>query len=396
MICPVVRLKPKEDFRVLKGHAWVFSNEISKIEGEPSTGDVVDVRNAKNSQIGFGFYNSKSLIAVRIISSDQTPWGKEFVEPGKQFFIDRLQSASSFRQKIFESPFYRLAYGESDFLPGLIVDRFGDLFSVQILSAGIERRKNLVYDSIKELFSPLAIYERNDTPTRELEGLVQSRSVILGKEQTVEYEEAGVLFRINPFAGQKTGFYFDQRSNRIFARRFASGAEVLDLYSNEGGFALGMAHAGATEVTAIDSSSAAIEALMTNSRLNHLADVKADVSDAEEFLRRAIAAGKQFDVVASDPPSFTRNKKGVPSAKAGYRQLHKSIFSLLKPGGTLLTSSCSHHIFRETFEEIISEAAHKCGRALQLLHRAGAAPDHPVIPGMPETEYLKFNAYRVL
>jgi len=385
---PIVRLKPKEDIRVLSGHAWVFSNEISKVEGEPSAGDIVEVRSARNSQIGFGFFNPKTLIAVRIIS-------KEYVEPGKDFFVDRLQSALSLRARFFNSPFYRLAYGESDFLPGLIIDRFGDLFSVQIFSLGMEQRKSVIYDSIKELFSPLAIYERNDSQTRELEGLIQSKAVVLGAEQTADYDEEGVLFRINPYQGQKTGFYFDQRLNRFFARRFAQSAKVLDLYSNEGGFALGMAHAGAAEVTAVDSSENAIEGLLANSRLNKIENLKVEPSDVQEYLSRALSAGKKFDVIVCDPPSFARNKKSVKAAKAGYRQLHKSIFGLLKPGGILLTASCSHHIFRETFEEIIDQTALKSGRTLQLLHRAGAAPDHPVLPAMPETEYLKFNAYRV-
>lgn len=386
---PVVRLKPKEDLRIQSGHLWVFSNEISKVEGEPMAGEIVEVLSAKNLSLGFGFYNPKTLIAVRIIS-------KEFLEPEKEFFINRFQSSLSLRKSFFKTPFYRLVYGESDFLPGLIIDRFGDLFSVQISSFGMEKRKHFIYESIKELFSPAAIYERNDSPTRELEGLEQSKSIIFGNEQTVDYDEEGVTLRISPFCGQKTGFYFDQRLNRIFSRGFARNSKVLDLFSNEGGFALNMAHVGACSVIAVDSSELAIRTLIDNVSFNKLENVSAITGDVHEYLNRALSTNEIFDVVVCDPPSFARNRKSVTTAKVGYRQLHKSIFSVLKPGGILLTSSCSHHIFGDTFEEVISDAALKSGRTLQLLHRAGASPDHPVLPAMPETEYLKFNAYRVL
>jgi 23S rRNA (cytosine1962-C5)-methyltransferase len=386
---PIIRLKSKEDIRIQSGHLWVFSNEIAKIEGEPAAGDVVQVLSAKNSSMGFGFYNPKTLIAVRIIS-------REFVEPEKTFFTARIQSALSLRTTLFNIPFYRLVYGESDFLPGLIIDRFGDLFTVQILSVGMEKRKDFIHDSIKELFSPAAIYERNDSQTRELEGLPQSKSIIFGKEETADYDEDGVVFRINPFSGQKMGFYFDQRLNRIFSRAFAKDSKVLDLFSNEGGFALNMAHAGAGSVVAVDSSESAIGNLKVNASLNRLENVNAVAADVHQYLQQALSANEMFDAVVCDPPSFTRSRKSVTTAKIGYKQLHRSIFSVLKPGGILLTASCSHHIFRETFEDAVSDAALKSGKTLQLLHRAGASPDHPILPSMPETEYLKFNVYRVL
>jgi 23S rRNA (cytosine1962-C5)-methyltransferase len=387
MKIPVVRLKPQEHRRILSGHLWVFSNEVDSIDGCPEVGDVVKVVSKNNELLGFGFYNSQALITVRIFS-------KEFAEPDKNFFINRLQNALSLRQQFFDVPFYRLAYGESDLLPGLIIDRFDNLFSVQIFSAGMEKRKNIIYDSVMELFSPAAIYERNESPTRRLEGLSETKSIVSGTEQTVDYNEDGVIFRINPYQGQKTGFYFDQRNNRIFARKFASQKKVLDLFSNEGGFALNMAHAGATSVVAVDSSKPAIGNLIVNATLNGIKNVQAEPTDVNSILKKMILAGEKFDVIISDPPSFTKNKKSVPSAKIGYKRLHESLFKLLKSNGILMTASCSHHIFRNTFEEIVSSAAMKSSRQLQLLHRAGASPDHPVIPAMPETEYLKFNVYR--
>lgn len=389
MTIPVVRLKRKEENRILAGHLWVFSNEIEKVEGIPQIGDTVEVRSGKNLRLGFGFYNPKTLIAVRLYS-------KEFVEPDKDFFTARLRSATELRDRLFQSSFYRLAYGESDYLPGLIIDRFDSLFSVQIFSAAMERRKELIYDAIKELFSPAAIYERNESSTREIEGLPQSKSIVFGDEKTADYDEEGVLFRVNPFRGQKTGFYFDQRLNRIFSRRFGPGTEVLDLFSNEGGFALNLARAGAGRVHAVDSSEFAVKNLLANAELNGLDNVDAETCEANAFLEKSTRDGKKFDVVVCDPPSFTRNRKSVPTAKAAYRRLHETIFGLLKPQGILLTASCSHHIFRETFEDVIALVSQKAGRSIQLLYRGGASPDHPVLPSMPETEYLKFNAYRVL
>lgn len=388
MTIPFVRLKRKEEKRVLAGHLWVFSNEIEKIEGQPGVGDVVEVRSARGERVGFGFFNPSTLIAVRLYS-------KEFVEPDKEFFAARLASALQLRERMFGVPFYRLVYGESDFLPGLIVDRFGPLFSVQMFSAAMEKRKDLIYDALKEMFSPSAIYERNESGTRELEGLPLTRSIVFGEEQTADYDEDGVTFRITPFRGQKTGFYFDQRLNRIFSRRFARGTEVLDLFSNEGGFGLNLAYAGATRVCTVDSSESAAQSVRDNAGINGFNNVAAETTEVNSYLEKAAANGEKFDIVVCDPPSFTKNRKSVAAAKAGYRRLHESVFAVLKNGGILLTASCSHHIFRETFEDVISLSAQKSGRTLQLLHRSGASPDHPVLPGMPETEYLKFNAYRV-
>lgn len=389
MTIPVVRLKRKEENRILAGHLWVFSNEIEKIEGAPQIGDTVEVRSGRNNRLGFGFYHPKTLIAVRLFS-------KEFVEPDREFFTRRLKSALDLRDRLFNTPFYRLVYGESDFLPGLIVDRFDSLFSVQIFSAAMERRKELIYESIKELFSPIAIYERNEGSARELEGLTQSKSIVFGDDRTVDYDEEGVVFRINPFRGQKTGFYFDQRLNRIFSRRFGPGAEILDLFSNEGGFGLNLARAGAGRIYAVDSSESAVKNLRVNAEINGFDNVEAEACDVNTFLEKSSADGRKFDVVVCDPPSFTKNRRSVSTAKSGYRRLHESIFGILKPQGILLTASCSHHIFRETFEDVVAVASQKAGRTIQLLYRAGASPDHPVLPSMPETEYLKFDAYRVI
>lgn len=389
MTIPVVRLKPKEDKRIQTGHPWVFSNEIAEMSGVPKIGDVVEVRNSKGNTLGFGFHNPNTLISVRIFSRD-------YVEPDKFFFEERIRQALALRERIFQNRFYRLVYGESDFLPGLIVDRFDSLFSVQMLSAAMETRKDLIYQSIQDLFSPKAVYARNESRSRAIEGLPQGKEIICGVESTTDYDEDGVIFRIDPFHGQKTGFYFDQRMNRIFARRFAKNVNALDLYCNEGGFALNLASAGARSVIAVDSSPAAVEKLHNNAALNSITSVSTETADVDAFLEKLLTGGEKFDLIACDPPSFARNRKSVTTAKAAYRRLHDSLFKLVSHGGILLTSSCSYHVFPETFEEVIRNSAQKSGRYLQLLHKAGASPDHPTLPAMPETEYLKFNAYRVL
>ncbi len=389
MTIPIVTLRPKEDKRIASGHLWVFSNEIAGITGSPKTGDVVEVKSSKSISLGYGFYNPNTLIAVRIFT-------RNYVEPDETFFIDRIKKALSLRQGLFPNNFYRLVYGESDFLPGLIIDRFDSFFTVQILSAAMELRKSLIYRSIQALFTAEGIYERNESRTRELEGLPLSKSIVLGDEKDVVYDEEGVVYRIRPFQGQKTGFYFDQRLNRIMSRRFSGNVDALDLFCNDGGFALNLAFAGARSVVAVDSSSAAIENVRNNSELNSLNSIQVESIEVERFLSAASASGRTFDLVVSDPPSFTKNRKSVPAAKAGYRRLHQNILKVLSKGGILLTASCSHHIFRQTFEEIVAETAQEQGRSVQLLYRGGASPDHPILPAMPETEYLKFNAYRII
>lgn len=386
MKTPIVTLRAKEERRLRKGHLWVFSNEILKIEGTAGVGDVVEVRDSRNNPLGYGFYNPRSLISVRIFS-------KEYVEPNIEFLIKRIDSALQLRKKIFSIPFYRVVHGESDFLPGLIIDRFGDIVSIQTYSAAFEQRKELVHQAVEEIFSPRAIYRRDESPTRILEGLEQTKSIVKGFEETVRYDEEGVVFNISPYRGQKTGFYFDQRFNRLMCRRFVKGGRVLDLYCNEGGFSLNAAFAGATQVIGVESSEYAVNKALDNIKSNQFKGVDVYLSDVDAYLDTLIRRKEMFDVVICDPPGFTKNKKSIPQAKSAYRKLHEKIFSLLSDGGILMTGSCSYHIYRETFEEIVSQAASDAGRGLQLLSRSGAAPDHPILTAMPETDYLKFNVY---
>jgi len=386
---PVVKLKSKEELRLRRGHQWVFSNEILDLEGTAGVGDVVEVRDSRNNLLGYGFFHPHSLISVRMFS-------KEYIEPNREFMISRIERALQLRKKIYKTPFYRVVHGESDLLPGLVIDRFEGVISIQTFSAAFELRKDLVHQAVEEIFSPRAIFRRDESPLRLLEGLEPTRSIVKGKEETLDYDEEGVHFGISPYHGQKTGFYFDQKLNRLICRRFVEGMRVLDLYCNEGGFSLNAAFAGAREVIGVESSEYAVNKARENIKSNQFSTVDVYLADVDNYLDTLIKRKERFDVVISDPPGFTKNKKSVPHAKAAYRRIHEKIFQILSEGGILMTSSCSHHIYRETFEGVVSEAASRTGRALQLLLRSGAAPDHPVLPGMPETEYLKFNIYSAL
>lgn len=386
----VVVLRKNEDHRILAGHPWVFSNEILEIHGSPAAGDVVEVRSAKQHPLGMGFYHPHSLIAVRLLSHIV-----EDITPG--FLHRRIADALDLRTLLFPgSTVYRLVHGESDFLPGLIVDRFNDCLSIQTLSYGMDARISDLCDALEALLHPRGIVERNESPLRVLEQLPLKKGILRGEVSDVEIEEHGLRYRIDILGGQKTGFFLDQRENRLLARRFAAGMRVLDCFCNDGGFSLNCAFAGASSVVGLDISGDAVQRATVNAQLNRLLNVHFEMADVFERLEEMAATGEKFDVIILDPPSFTRSKKTVQTAKKGYRQLHGAAFRTLGPGGVLITASCSHHITPETFLEIISETAKNMNRRIQLLEWRSAAPDHPVIPAAPETRYLKLGIFRVL
>ena len=387
---PTVHLKPREERRLLAGHPWIFSNEIREIRGEPGSGDVVEIRSSAGKFMGIGFYHGHSLIAVRLLSRDP-------VAIDQRFYEKRLTQAHRLRQMLFPgAESYRLAHGEADFLPGLVIDRLGNTLVVQTLSAGMDARLPLICDALEALFAPLCIVERNESPLRSLESLPERVGVLRGSVAPVEFQEHGIRYRVNPLEGQKTGFFLDQRENRLMIRRYASGARVLDCFCNTGGFALNAARGGAPTVLALDSSPDALGRARTNAQLNGIDNVTFEETDVFTRLESLRAASEVFDLVILDPPSFTRSRKSVPAAKRGYRELHQGAFRVLRRGGVLVSASCSHHIEPEVFGEVIADAALRSGRTLQLLEWHGAAADHPVIPGVPETAYLKLGVYRVL
>ncbi len=383
-------LKRKEDRRILAGHPWVFSNEIREVRGEPQAGDVVELRTAGGKLLGSGFYNPHSLIAVRLLS-------RHGEECDADFFTQRIAQALALRNVLYpHANSFRVVHGESDFLPGLIVDKFNSYLAVQTLSYGMDMRLAIICDVLESLLHPKGIVERNESHLRTLEALPQKKGLLRGRVEPTIIEDGDVRFEVNLLEGQKTGFFLDQRENRLAIRRLCKGAEVLDCFCNEGGFALHAAREGARSVLAFDASAEAIQQATENAALNDLNNVTFTQADVFDAMKRLAADQRRFDVVILDPPSFTRSKKNVPAAKQGYKELHSLAYRLLRPGGILATASCSHHILPEVFLEIVETTARKQGKDVQLLDWRSAAPDHPILPAVPETRYLKFGIFRVV
>ena len=381
-----VTLKKNEESRILKGHLWAFSNEVKTISGDPEPGDLVELRSNSDKFLGLGFFNPHSLIAVRLLTRDNE-------EIGFDFFRKRIETARTLREKIYRDT-YRLVHGESDFLPGLIIDKYNNFLAIQTLAAGMDRRLTLICDVLESIFHPTGIIERNESHLRLLEGLEQKKSVIRGTIEPTVIDEYGIRYRVNLQEGQKTGFFLDQRENRRIFRRYVRDGKVLDCFCNEGGFALNAVHGGAGAVMGIDISDHAIKCARENAELNKMISVvHFTTKDAFEFLRECISKNEKYDTINLDPPSFTKSKKNVMEAKRAYKEIHTNAIKILKDGGILSTSSCSYNITEETFIEIINESANHLGRKISILEWHGAAPDHPVLPSMPETKYLKYGIF---
>jgi 23S rRNA (cytosine1962-C5)-methyltransferase len=383
-------LKKNEEHRIAGGHPWAFSNEIRETRGSPSMGDVVELRTAGGVTLGIGLYNPHSLIAFRLLS-------QTLEDIDTEFFRSRMARALNLRRTLYpDATVYRLIHGEGDFLPGLIIDRFNDYCVVQTLSNGMDARLPMICDALESILSPKGIVERNESSLRTLEQLPQERGILRGEAGTTTINLNGMLFQVDVLEGQKTGFFLDQRENRSAIERYSKGARVLDCFCNDGGFSLFAARAGASAVTGLDSSEEAIRNATGNARLNGLSTARFEQADVFGMLTSLAEDGASYDLVIMDPPSFTRSRKNVQTAKKGYKELHAGAFRLLKKGGTLATASCSHHIEPDVFLSIVDETARKAGRHLQLLEWRGAAPDHPTLPAVPETRYLKFGIFRIL
>jgi 23S rRNA (cytosine1962-C5)-methyltransferase len=385
-----VQLKKKEELRIIAGHPWVFSNEIATVVGTPAAGDVVEVLTAGGKTVGVGFYHPHSLIAVRLLST-------AIEEIDRSFFQRRFEQARALREVAYPgSGVFRLVNGESDFLPGLVVDKFDTTLVVQTFSYGMDSRLPVICEALDQIFHPSCIAERNESPLRALESLPERKGILSGSPAELVIEDWGIRYYFHPLEGQKTGYFLDQRENRLLCRRYSHGARVLDCFCNDGGFALNAARGNATSVLAMDAASEEIRRAERNAELNGLDSVRFEANDIFGGLQSLLAKGRQFDLIVLDPPSFTRNRKSVPAAKRGYRELHEGSFRLLRSGGILLTASCSHHIEPDTFLGVIQDAAQRTNRRLQLLDWRGASPDHPVLPGVSETRYLKFGVFRVV
>jgi 23S rRNA (cytosine1962-C5)-methyltransferase len=387
-----INIQPGREKRLLGGHLWAFSNEIQSMEPkEAKPGDLAELYSS-GKFIGTAFYNPNSLIACRLVSRE-----KEDVDAG--FFKRKLSEAKAYRERVIPGETsYRLCFGESDGLPGLVVDRYGDVLVLQVLSAGIEVRLDALVAALKELFDPRCILAKNDHRARGLEGLPSGDKVLHGGlPEKATISESGLRFTALAGEGQKTGHYFDQRDNRVFLRPFFKDRIVLDLYTYTGAFAINAAKFGAKSVLAIDSSGPAVEAGRENAKLNGV-EVEFDENDAEDVLQ-SFSEGKQPfkpDMILLDPPSLVPAKKHLPKALRTYHKLNSQALKALPKGGLLATSTCSHHVSREDFVLMLRNAAAKAQRVTRMIALRGQGADHPVLLTMPETEYLHFALLEVL
>ena len=390
---PELRLKRGEDRRLTAGHLWVFSNEVDTAR-TPLTafqpGDLCRVVSDRDKFLGYAYVNPHSLISARILGrSAQHP-------PDKSLIVHRLQVAQALRRSLYEKPFYRLVYGESDALPGLVLDRFGDVVVGQIATAGMEALRPQIEAAVKKVISPSAMVWKNDAGARDLEGLPHYVETAFGEApEFVFVEEGGVNYRVPLGSGQKTGWFFDQASNRLALRKYVGGARVLDVFSYLGAWGLGALKAGATEVTCVDSSATALEQLQASADANGLKPsvLKGDAFDVMESLHEQ---GRRFDVVVVDPPAFIKRKKDVPKGEAAYKRLNQLAMQLLERDGILVSCSCSYHMEPDHLLTAIQRGARHLGRFAQVVEVGGQAPDHPIHPAIPETRYLKAFFCRVV
>jgi len=375
-------VKPRA--RILHGHDWVFSSEVLKVFGNPADGDVISLKDGRDRLIGSAIYNSKSQIVARRFSRQRQDLDLDF-------FKRRIAQASEYRGRRSVDPkLRRIVWSESDGLPGVVIDRYGDYFVLQTLTLAIDLRKNLIIAAIVDLFRDATIIERNDSAVRKAEGLELRTGVLEGDAPSgpITVQLGGLKFDVDLLHGQKTGFYLDQAPNYSAVAHFAPERRVLDCFANQGAFALACAQAGATDVAAVEENSENVAAGKRNAERNGL-KVRWIEQDAFAFLRAAEKAEAEYDLIILDPPSFTKTKSGLRDALRGYRELHLRAFKLFSKNGLLATFSCSHHVSETAFAQTIAEALVDARRSARRLRRFEQAIDHPVLPTIPETEYFK-------
>ena len=380
-------VKPRA--RILHGHDWVFSSEVLKVFGNPGDGDVISLKDGRDRLIGSAIYNSKSQIVARRFSRRRQDLDFDF-------FRRRIAQASEYRDRRNVDPkLRRIVWSESDGLPGVIIDRYGEEFVLQTLTLAMDLRKDLITDAIVELFGEVTIIERNDAPVRKAEGLEVRSSVLRGTPSQIAIEIEGITLELDLLHGQKTGFYLDQQYNYGIVARCARERRVLDCFSNQGAFALVCARGGAAEVIGVEESAENIATAKRNAGRNELKAHWIE-QDVFQFLRAAEKAQAQYDLIVLDPPSFTRTKIGLRGALRGYRELHMRAFRLLSKDGLLATFSCSHHISDAVFLETITGALVDARRSARRVRRFEQAPDHPILATIPETEYLRGFLFEML
>jgi 23S rRNA (cytosine1962-C5)-methyltransferase len=384
---PVVRLKAGRQKRAKGGHPWVYSNEIEMDEKAKAIapGNLVRLETASGAPVGAATFNPRTLIAARLIDRDP----KAAVDAS--FIAGKLAAALRLREKLYPGGCYRLVHAEADGLPGLIVDRYGDRVAVQANTAGMDRLLPNVLAALDTVIAPAAVVLRNDSGVRRLEGLAEEIRVAKGTlDGPTTLTENGARYAADLTAGQKTGWFYDQRENRAFVSRLAQGARVLDLYAYAGGFAVLCAKGGARETVAVDRSAPALALAEESAKLNGV-EAQCTFRRAEAFpeLERLAKAGERFDIVVADPPAFVKSKKDLAQGARGYRKLARLSAALVEPGGFLFVASCSHNVDRATFDAQVARGIEDANRSGRVLAATGAAPDHPVHPALPESAYLK-------
>ena len=388
---PALRLKRNEDRRLHAGHLWIFSNEVDTAQSplvKFKPGELVRVLAHNDRALGLAYVNPKSLIAARMLQTWKIP--------DVAWLAARIRTALGLRDRLYPKPYYRLVYGESDGLPGLVIDRYGSACVVQIGTAGMEELKSQIQAALSQVLRCEAVLFKNDSSAREMEGLPSYVETAMGNfDQPAPVTEDGLQFQAPLAQGQKTGWFFDQAANRRALSKYVrKGARVLDVFSYVGAWGVRAARDGAREVTCVDSSAAALELAAANAERNGL-KIVARKGDAFEVLEDLVKQGAQFDIVVIDPPAFAKRKKDLPKALAAYKRLNQLAIQALASDGILVSCSCSFHVSAEDLQEAIAKAARGADKHLQILEMGGQAPDHPVHPAIPETRYLKAYFCRV-
>ncbi len=390
-----LRLNKNEDRRLRAGHVWVFANEVDTgatplTQFEP--GQPVLIEDATGQVLGSGYANPHAPICARLVSRHP-----QYVLD-RSLITHRLNVALSLRERLYETPYYRLAFGDSDGLPGLVIDRYGDVLVAQITTAGMERVKGDIAEALQKVFRPHALLFRNDAPSRGLEGLSSYVETALGDAPGVlTLEENGIKFEISPTTGQKTGWFYDQRPNRSRMRAYVRGMRVLDVFSYLGAWGVQAAAAGAASTLCVESSERAVEGIRRNADLNGVgAKVATLHEDAFVALKDLRAGRERFDVIVLDPPAFIKRKKDLKEGTQAYRRLNQMAMQILSRDGILISSSCSFHLHRDTMQSLLLKASRHIDRFMEIIEQGHQGPDHPVHPAIPETAYLKVFVTRLL
>ena len=385
-------LRKKIGDRVALGHPWIFGNELGESEGSAEPGDIVEVYSSNGSFVGKGYYNPASQIRIRLLTRDKN----EVIDD--QFFFNRIREAWEYRKQIGYVENCRLIFGEADQLPALIIDKFNDYFVIQTLALGIEKWKGAIVAALQKIFSPKGIYERNDVPVRTLEGMEQIKGFLSEPFDTnIILNENGLKFHVDIENGQKTGYFLDQQDNRRAIQHIVKGADVLEAFCYTGTFALHAAQYGAKSVLGLDISDNAITTARRNATLNGYDSIcKFETINAFDALKQWVKDGKRYDTVMLDPPAFTKSRENIQKAVTGYKEINLRAMKLIKPGGFLVTASCTNLVPPEMFLDTIAAAAKDARRVLRQVEWRTQASDHPILRNIPSTQYLKFLIVQVL